>query len=239
MNKAKVPLLIATAVLLVASACLTTLPGTASSPSLSSINLTASSLAQILTSVPRTTVITTLPIPSETAVIFSTKTSFPSITPLPTATATFTNTPFGFVASKTPVPPTSTGVPLLETPDPAEGATDDWGSEYRCSLISKSVPNWTVVPASSKYKVAWTLLNSGKKRWQTDAMVLIFMDGSDLSKGERSVFLVRDVKPGEKITPVINIYPPKIPGNYRSVWGLRLLKGGHVFCTFTYKITVK
>ena len=24
-----------------------------------------------------------------------------------------------------------------------------------------------------------------------------------------------------------------------TVWGLRLLKGGHVFCTFTYKITVK
>lgn len=239
MNKAKVPLLIATAVLLVASACLTTLPGTATVPSMSSVNLTASSLAQILTSAPRATLIATLPSPSETAPIFSTTTSFPSITPLPTATATFTNTPFGFVASKTPEPPTSTGIPLVETPDPAEGATDDWGSEYRCSLISKSIPNWTVVPANSKYKVSWTLLNSGKKRWQTDAVILTFLDGSDLSKGERSVFLVRDVKPGETISPVINIYPPKVPGNYRSVWGLRQVKGGHVFCTFTYKITVK
>ena len=242
MKKAKVPLLIAMAVLLAASACLTTLPGKDTAPSMSSINLTASSLAKILTSAPRITIIVTLPNPSETAVILPTTTPFPSITPLPTATATFTNTPFGFVASKTPVPPTASavpGVPVVETPDPAEGATDDWGSEYRCSLISKSPPNWTVVPASGKYKVSWTLLNSGTKRWQTDAMILTFWDGNNLSKGERTTTLVRDVKVGEKITPVINIYPPTTPGEYRSVWALRLVRGGHVFCTFTYKITVK
>jgi hypothetical protein len=60
-----------------------------------------------------------------------------------------------------------------------------------------------------------------------------------LGKGERSATLVRDVKPGETVTPIINIYPPKTPGHYRAVWALRLVKTGHVFCTFTYKITVK
>jgi hypothetical protein len=182
-------------------------------------------------------VVVTKPAPTETEII--TTTPFPSITPLPTATATFTNTPFGFVASATPVPPTSTGVPMVITPDPAEGATNDWGSDYRCTLTGKSPPDWTEVPPNGKYKVSWTLMNTGHKRWQTDAMILVFIDGNNLSKNERSTTLVRDVKPNESITPVINIYPPSAPGNYRSVWGLRLLKTGQTFCTFTVKVTVK
>jgi len=240
MNKAKNPLLIAMAVLLAASACLTALPATAPAPSMPSINMTATVLAQFLTSVPRITIVATRPAATQTVVI--TNTAFPSITPLPTATATFTNTPIGFVASDTPAPPTSIAAPdatPVETPDPAEGATDDWGSDYRCTLTGKTPPNWTVVPSGGKYKVSWTLLNSGHKKWQADSILLSFIDGTNLSKTERTTTLIKDVKVNEWITPVINIYPPSAPGNYRAVWAMRLLKTGHVFCTFTIKVTVK
>jgi hypothetical protein len=239
MSKAKKPLLIALAVLLAASACLTTLPATAQPQSISSINLTATSLVKILTFAPRNTVIATQPAPSETATISASTTPFPSITPLPTATATYTVTPFGFVASATPITPSPTVAALVETPDPAEGATDDWGSDYRCSLINKSPANWTEMKAKQKYQVTWTLLNSGVKRWQTDAVILVYVDGADLNRNERTSKLVRDVKVDEAVTPIINILTPNEPGRYRSVWGLRVVKTGHVFCTFTVKITVK
>jgi hypothetical protein len=166
----------------------------------------------------------------------STMTAFPSITPLPPPTETPTLTPFGFVPSATLTPPT----PIFaagETPDPAEGATDDWGSPTRCSLLSKSPPDWTTVPPMAQYKVSWTLLNSGVKTWQANQMVLTFIDGTKLSQ-EKSFQLKSDVKVGRTITPVINIYPPKASGHYRSVWALRLLKNNHLFCTFTLKITV-
>lgn len=237
MNKANVTLLIAMAMLL--AACFATPPVTAPAPSLSSINMTATSLAQFLTSAPRITAAATQRrAPTETVESMTT-TPFPSITPLPTATSTFTVTPFGFKASATPQPPTETPSVVDVTPDPAEGATGDWGSDYRCTLIDKSPANWTVVPSGGKYKVSWTLQNTGRKRWQTDAMELAFIDGVNISKDERVTTLVRDVKVGESITPVINIYPPTAPGNYRAVWGLRLTKGGRVFCTFTVKVTVK
>jgi hypothetical protein len=119
-----------------------------------------------------------------------------------------------------------------------DGRTDDYGSDYRCTLISKTPANWTVVPAQQKYKVSWTLLNSGKKKWQVDQMTLTFVEGARLEK-ESPYLLVRDVKVNQTITPVVNIYPPKTPGTYKSVWGLRTNKDSHLFCTFTVQITVK
>ena len=165
-------------------------------------------------------------------------TPFPSITPLPTATGTATETPFGFVPSSTPAPPTVALTATVEGTDTAEGYTDDWGSNTRCTIISKSPTDWTVVPARGKYKVSWTLLNTGVRTWQANEMVLTFVGGAKLTPDKRAS-LNSDVKVGDTITPVINIYPPASPGRYRAVWGLRLLKTGRFFCTFTVKITIK
>ncbi|MEI6291804.1 MAG: NBR1-Ig-like domain-containing protein, partial [Chloroflexota bacterium] len=118
------------------------------------------------------------------------------------------------------------------------GYTTEWGSANRCSLLEKSPFDWMVVPAQSKYKASWTLLNSGTRTWQANEMTLTFVDGTRLTIDKKES-LLRDVRVGQTITPVINIYPPKEPGRYRSVWGLRIIKTGRLFCTFTIKITVK
>jgi hypothetical protein len=234
MNRARIPLLIATAMILVASACLVTLPVSAPAPAAPVPVLAQTVVAKTTAS---TAVLTTArPNPSETPA--DTMTPFASITPLPSATATGTETPFGFFASLTPMIPTEVITGTGEPPDSAEGATDDWGSNTRCSLISKTPPNWTVVPSLAKYKVSWTLLNSGHRAWQANEMVLTYVDGDRLTS-EKNLRLQRDVKVGDTITPVVNIYPPQKPGKYRSVWALRITKTGHLFCTFTIKITVK
>jgi len=238
-KRTSAPFLIALAMILVASACLATLPVPDMAISTLTPNLTTTKLSQFLTSAPRITILPTQVVPTVAMLEAGTPTAFPSITPLPTATPTFTETPFGFVASPTPVPPTDTPIAKVETPDPDEGATDEWGSDYRCSLIAKSPADWTVVPPKGKYKVSWTLLNSGHKNWQADGIRLDYMAGVNLSGSEKTQSLIRDVKVGETITPVINIYPPKEPGHYRTLWALRLIKNGHIFCTFTIKVTVQ
>ena len=166
-----------------------------------------------------------------------TMTAFPSITPLPTATSTFTETPFGFRASLTPEPPTQVIISTREAPDTAEGATDEWSSPTRCSLMSKSPASWAILQPHHQYRVTWTLLNSGTRTWQSEAMFLIFYDGVKLSS-TKIAKLPKDVKIGQSITPAITIITPKNPGRYRSVWALRLTNG-RIFCTFTIRITVQ
>ncbi len=233
MKKARVPLLIAAAVLLL-SACLgAQKAATAPAPGISSINQTATALVQFLTSAPRVTLLATQSVPTQTEMV--TMTPFVSITPLPTATATFTNTPFGFVASPTP---TSTKSVPIETPDPAEGATDNYGSDYRCALVSKDPFNWTVLKPNRKYKFFITVMNTGNKKWQADGINMIYVAGKNLTRGDRQLMIDRDTRINEKLTQSIDFYAPDYPGNYRAVWGLNLLRTGHVFCTFTIKITI-
>ncbi len=234
MNRLKIPLLIAMTVNLVASACLVTLPVPASQPA---------SPAPAATQTQKSKLSAATPIPSATHMDptltpSNTMTPFPSITPLPTATATATETPFGFLPSPTLGSPTDVLTPTVQTTDPDEGFTTEWGSPQRCSLMEKSPFDWMEVPPLGKYKVSWTLLNSGTRNWQANEMILTYVAGARLTIDKKES-LLRDVRVGETITPVINIYPPKEPGRYRSVWGLRMIKTGRLFCTFTIKITVK
>lgn len=234
MKKTQRPFLIAMITVLVASACLVGLPVPASSPA---GTLPAFGQTQVVKPVgPSATFVATRLKLTQTPSI--TMTSFPSITPLPSATATATETPFGFAPTGTPVPATDASVPTTESADPDEGYTDEWGSTTRCSLISKSPEDWTVVPPLEKYKVSWTLFNSGTKTWQANEMILTYIDGAKLTPEKKDV-LKKDVRVGQTITPVINIYPPKAAGKYKSVWGLRMIKTGHIFCTFTIKIAVR
>jgi len=228
--------LIAVAVLLAASACVSMLPVPASPPTTAPPTAVGTELDQGVTA----SALPALPTSTQPQLSMTpsiTMTPFPSITPLPTATATMTETPFGFVASHTPAPPTIAVSVTIPAVDPVDGATDDWGSDYRCTLISKSPANGTIVPALQKYKVSWTLYNSGVKKWPMELITLDFVSGANMST-EKRVQLTRDVKPNDSISPVVNIYPPKTPGTYRSVWGLRVVRTGHVFCTVTVQITV-
>ena len=232
MKKANQPLLIALIVVLAASACVVALPVPASTPIPSPAFEQTNGQQPIKLTLPANP---TRLQPSPSASI--TTTPFSSITPLPSPTATGTETPIGFFASDTPIPPTIEISATPEKPDPQEGATDDWGSATRCTLKSKTPGNWTELQPKQQLKATWTLQNSGSKTWQADQILLVFLDGVSLSSQKKET-LKRDVKIGQTTTAAITIVTPKIPGNYRSVWGLKLLTG-HLFCTFTIKITVK
>jgi hypothetical protein len=190
--------------------------------------------AQTLTALPSATFTATPILATDTATI--TLTPFPSITPLPTATFTPTETPFGYFETATSLPLTSTALPTVEKPDPAEGASNERG-DYTCKLVTKSPPNWTIIPRRSLYKVSWTLINTGPKKWDNN-VVITWFDGNRLGV-ERQYNFIKDVKVGQDTRVVITILTPAQPGNYRSVWGLRSVKTNLIFCTFTIKITVQ
>ena len=234
MNRALTPFFIAVALVLVTSACLVAQPvPTSASVSPSPVlpqpagTKTASGPTAAATAVR----LNPSPAPSITL------TAFPSITPLPTATDTATPTPFGYVPPSTPtVPPTQGSV----TPDPVDGATDDWGSQTRCTLMSKTPPDGMMTQPGEQYSATWVLLNSGTRTWQSNEMVLFHIDGPRLAGPDSNrKSLGKDVKVGRTITtPPIWFYAPKQSGQYRSVWGLSLIKTSHVFCMFTINITV-
>jgi hypothetical protein len=164
-------------------------------------------------------------------------TAFPSITPLPPPSATATETPFGFVPSGTP---TDVLTPGTSSPDPVEGGTDDWGSQTRCTLTGKTPQDWEIQSPGGIYKASWTLYNSGVRTWNANEMKLVFLDGASiLPQDGKKVQLPRDVKVDNTITAVITYLAPKTRGTYRSVYGLRMNKTGHIFCTFTLKITIQ
>ena len=231
MNRARTPLFVAVAVVLVASACLavqqpvpTRAPVT---PKFTSLPVQATLPVQPSVA-PTATLLNPSPAPSVTY------TAFPSITPLPTATATATETPFGYKLTSTPTVPGTLGV---ETPDPMEGLTDDWGSPTRCTLVSKSPPDGMIAEPGGQLSATWVLVNSGTRTWD-NSVAFIHLDGPRLASPDfNKKDLGKDVKVGQSVTtPPIWFYAPKTSGKYRSVWGLR--KSGHVFCTFTVKITI-
>lgn len=228
MHRVKVTLLISMVLMIVASACQVGLPSPASAPVIASPVSGLDVVDQVQKPAFTATRIGLTVAPSKTM------TPFPSITPLP---ATPTETPFGFVASNTP---TEEIIPTTEPPDPDEGATDDWGSPTRCSLISKTPSNWTVIGPGAQTKASWTLLNSGTEKWQANEMVLVYYDGAKLTLPDnKKTTLPRDVRVGQTVTASILITAPKLPGHYKSVWALRLNSNDRVFCTFTIKIFVQ
>ena len=126
-----------------------------------------------------------------------------------------------------------------ELPDPDEGWTDDWGSPTRCTLLDKTPPNWSSVPSHSEIRVTWTLLNSGTKKWDANEVAVVYVRETKLTPpGAKKKLFTHDIKVGETVTVGVNIYTPDTFGHYKSVWGLREIRTGRVFCTFTIKIYV-
>jgi hypothetical protein len=232
MSRANNPLLISLTTLLIASACLTTLSAPAAVPATPTPDLAMTGKAQTLTAAPAAT-FTITPVPP-TNPPTNTLTPFPSITPLPSATSTPTKTPFGYFETTTPLP---AGSATVETPDPAEGASNGYGSDYACKLADKSPSDWEILPARSTYKVSWKLFNIGRKTWDNN-VIIVWVDGPKIGTEKKFTF-IKDVKTGQDAKAVITIFTPDLPGHYRSVWGLRSVKTDEVFCTFTVKFILQ
>ena len=225
MNRVRTPL-IALALVMAASGCQLALPAPVSAP-------VQTSSAPVLTSGasnPSETPTRQIP----TAMASQTLTPFPSITSLP---PTPTNTPFGFVPSKTPTP---IFIAPPAPPGPEEGATNEYGSPYRCALMNKDPFDWAEVSPKKEVKITWTFINTGTKTWKADDVVIAWESDARLVPPDHKRKLIsEDVKPGQETIQFMNIWTPELPGHYRSVWALKEFDSGTTFCTFTIKITVR
>jgi len=94
-----------------------------------------------------------------------------------------------------------------------------------------------IVEPGSQLSATWVLINAGTRTWDNQ-IAFVHLEGPRLASPDfNKKSLGGDVKVGQSTTtPPIWFYAPKIPGQYRSVWGLK--KANHVFCTFTIKITI-
>jgi hypothetical protein len=234
MKNVNLPLRVILATVFLTTACLVDLSPALPTPT---PDLASTAKAATLTAAPSLTATLTPILATETPTI--TLTPFPSITPLPTSTPTVTLTPIGYFETSTPTLtalPSAVPANATETPDPDEGYSSPPGSEYACALVSKNIANGTPLVPGAMYKMSWTLVNVGVKKWD-DGVIATFMQGSKMNS-PRLEPLREDVKPGRETALVTTFFAPKAPGHYRAVWGLRVIKTERIFCMFTINVTV-
>jgi hypothetical protein len=132
----------------------------------------------------------------------------PSVTPTlePTATATLapaTETPSGA--------PTNTPYP---TTNPSAKAND---SQF---VTDVTIPDGTTFAHTEAFVKTWRFKNTGQSTWTT-LYRLVYVEGNLLgAEGAYSVFLPKDVAPGETVDISINFKTPDALGTYQSYWRL-------------------
>jgi hypothetical protein len=134
----------------------------------------------------------------------------PSITPIPSSTATITPT-------TTPVLPTSAAASAsltvtLATAIPTVVLAD------RAQWVSQSIPDDTVFAPGETFTMTWQLKNVGASTW-TPAYLLRYYSG-DLFGAPNEVVLGQEVLPGATIEITLKMKAPGAAGKYRSDWVL-------------------
>ncbi len=175
------------------------------------------------------------PPPPPTATI--TLTFFPTITPLPTATLTPSITPTPQI-SETPTPLPSDQALLTQAATTPEVYSDPVGSEYACQFIDKKPGNWAIYPPKTAFDAIWKLRNVGTKTWAGTTVRVYLLEGPKFSR-ERSQDLYEEIKPDKIGLVKVDMITPKEEGYYAATYGLRAMRTGHIFCTFTVRIIVK
>ncbi len=146
----------------------------------------------------------------------------PTITPLPSPTATLrpTSTPLA-AASVTPAPSNGTATPSSATPAPssataaASGATPTAG-DNRAQWISQTIADDTLFTPGETFTMTWRLKNVGITTWKTGYM-LRFYSGETFG-APKEVLLSSEVPPGEMVDITLVMKAPTRPGTYGSVW---------------------
>jgi hypothetical protein len=134
----------------------------------------------------------------------------PSITPIPTSTATLT--PTTTPLQETGVSPvltitltTQTLVPTIPLPD-------------RAQWVSQSIPDDTVFTPGQTFTMTWQLKNVGASTW-TAAYLLRYYSG-ELFGAPQEIVLGQQVLPGATVEIALKMKAPATPGKYRSDWVL-------------------
>lgn len=222
---------------LIVTACVAPLSDTAPAPNPQSGNV--ETIIFETAAAARTQTAFVLP-PSETPVITLTPSKTPTQTPTPTATVLFlfpTGTPV-VLSTNTNVSGLTGGMgggsgSLTATLKPNE---HDYSGSLHCALVGQDPPDGTVFRPRKKFTVAWTVKNTGTAAWRKHTIDYRYIGGDKFHDKERyNMNFVVD--PGETIEMDLEMYAPKEPGNYETVWAVGLNTGS--MCTMTLSIVVK
>ncbi len=110
---------------------------------------------------------------------------------------------------------------------------------YACLLIS-SFPKWgTVFKPRTDFVATWKIYNSGANMWHVDDIVFGYVGGDKMHNKEiNEKILPYTIYKGSFYTLHMHMVPPKEPGTYTEIWGLRKTNKKEFFCTFEVTIVV-
>ncbi|MBK8619409.1 MAG: hypothetical protein IPN96_20365 [Anaerolineales bacterium] len=151
----------------------------------------------------------------------------PTLTP--TVTPTFTITP-----TETPtatflfILPTMTVPPTLIKPGSS-------GEEFECQIISQSPVKDAVIQNSSVFDAHWTVVNVGKKPWDSNNADYRYTSGEKMHKAGAFDF-EQSIPPGGQIEFIIPMQAPSQPGTYTTTW--KITSGKTRFCPMNITIVV-
>jgi hypothetical protein len=179
-----------------------------------------------------------------------TATLLPSVTPTrtPSATPTLqTPTPTFFFSlyTETPFIPVETTDPEVSSPSggtpftvggPTGESIPYSGKPWTCVVKGTSPPRWSVIEAGSDFYITWTVLNNGTKNWTINTIDFIYTGGYR-HEGRAIQDLWKNVPSGRTINLQAFYKAPKVPGEYRVHWTLKV--GNYTFCGITAMFEVR
>jgi len=90
-------------------------------------------------------------------------------------------------------------------------------------MVSETIDDGTVFPASTKFTKKWVLRNDGTCNWLPDYEV-IFMSGDQMG-ADSPIKIGKSVLPGESLELSVDFISPTVEGTYQGDWKLRTNDG--------------
>ena len=202
-------------------------------------------------------------VPTETMQATAFGTGTPSITPLPPPTRRPTSaedlsltpqTTPSLMASLTLGPQFTRTRPLTGTITPTNtrfvappiGGTPwtpkrySYLDSYKCSVTYFYPPGGGIVTKPrSDFTAVWQIMNIGKNYWKPEDVVISFAGGDRMFNTDHGTTnLASILYVSDKMKIQRHIIPPKEPGVYTAIWGLRKTNKTEFFCTFEVTVTV-
>jgi len=140
----------------------------------------------------------------------------PSITPIPSSTASLTPT-------TTPILPTSATASSSAAASPSLTVTLATAIPTvvladRAQWVSQSIPDDTVFAPGEAFSMTWQLKNVGASTWKPTYLLRYY--SGDLFGAPKEIVLGQQVLPGATIEITLKMKAPPAAGKYRSDWVL-------------------
>jgi len=101
-------------------------------------------------------------------------------------------------------------------------------------------PLWgQVFKPRTDFVAKWRVTNIGKQPWTLGDFVFGFVSGTKMQTFDRiDTLLPMTVYKGDQVNLQVHLVPPKEPGYYHALWGIRKTNKKDFFCTFDVNVTV-